>query len=142
MHTVALRLRRSAEFSTEIIKIRSWLDSRGCSSFRFKHDWHSSTILVMVEFAEAADAYAFTRHFEASETDLVSPPALQGTRETMEQVCWWRLMAEEILAEADQFASETAKETMVLVARSYERLADDLEKRLANPRYRNGLIVG
>jgi hypothetical protein len=31
---------------------------------------------------------------------------------------------------------------MAQVAMSYDRLADDLERRLANPRYRNGLIIG
>ncbi|HUC70525.1 MAG TPA: hypothetical protein VMS01_04975 [Stellaceae bacterium] len=55
--------------------------------------------------------------------------------------CRWRLTAEEIRAEADEFASEAARETMAQVAMSYDRMAEDLEKRLANPRYRDGLFV-
>ena len=55
---------------------------------------------------------------------------------------WSECLAGFRAIEADQFASEAAKETMAQVAMSYDRMADDLEKRLANPRYRNGLFVG
>jgi hypothetical protein len=44
-------------------------------------------------------------------------------------------MAEEIRAEAVGFASEGAKETMANVALTYDRMAEDLEKRLGNLRY-------
>ena len=59
----------------------------------------------------------------------------------MAQVCWWRLTAEEIRTEADEFRSEAAREAMVQVASSYDRMAEDLEKPLANPRYRDGLFI-
>jgi hypothetical protein len=55
-------------------------------------------------------------------------------RGTMAQACWWRLVAEEIRAEADNFGSEAAKETMELAAKAWEQLAEELEHRLA----RNG----
>ena len=58
----------------------------------------------------------------------------------MGQACWWRLIAEEIRTEGDQLAFEPAKQTMWDVALSYARLAEDLEKRLANPRYENLLV--
>jgi hypothetical protein len=78
----------------------------------------------------------------ASNAVASGPPRL---RETMEQVCRWRLPVaadgEEIRAEADEFASEAARETMAQVAMSYDRMAEDLEKRLVNPRYRDGLFV-
>lgn len=51
--------------------------------------------------------------------------------ETMEQVGWWRLVAEEIRTEADGFASESARETMRIVAQTWDRMADELEQRLA-----------
>jgi len=50
---------------------------------------------------------------------------------TMAQACWWRLLAEEIRTEADNFASESAKETMEMAARGREQLAEELEHRLA-----------
>ena len=53
------------------------------------------------------------------------------TPPTMAQACWWRLLAEEIRTEADNFNSESAKETMELAARGWERLAEELEHRLA-----------
>ena len=52
----------------------------------------------------------------------------------MAQACWWRLLAEEIRTEADNFASATAKETMEMAARGWEQLAEELEHRLT----RNG----
>ena len=141
MRTVVLRLSRSADFSTELGKMRSWLDAYGCASFRFKYHLRSDTVLVKVEFTKDADGDAFKQRFNGNESEAVSSTNRRA-RETMEQVCWWRLMAEETRAEADQFASMAAKGTMAQVAESYDRLADDLEKRLANPRYRNGLFVG
>jgi hypothetical protein len=50
----------------------------------------------------------------------------------MEQVCWWRLKAEEVRTEADGFASDPAKETMHTVAQTWDRMAQDLERRLGN----------
>ncbi len=51
-------------------------------------------------------------------------------RERRRQVEQWRRRAEEIRAVADNFAVPSAKETMLNVARNYERLAEDLERRL------------
>jgi hypothetical protein len=48
--------------------------------------------------------------------------------ETMAQVCWWRLRAEEVRTEADGFSSRAAKEMMLDVARSWDRMADNLER--------------
>jgi hypothetical protein len=53
----------------------------------------------------------------------------------MERACWRRLMAEEIRTEADGFASEGAKETMANVALTYDRMAENLERRLRNLPY-------
>ena len=50
--------------------------------------------------------------------------------ETMGHVEEWRMRAEEIRATADGFASSSAKEAMLGVAQTYERMADDLENRL------------
>jgi hypothetical protein len=51
--------------------------------------------------------------------------------ETMAQVCWWRLMAEEVRTEADGFSSASAKEAMHSVAETWDRMAEDLERRLS-----------
>jgi molecular chaperone GrpE (heat shock protein) len=50
--------------------------------------------------------------------------------ETMGHVEEWRMRAEEIRATAEDFASSSAKEAMLDVAQTYERMADDLEIRL------------
>jgi hypothetical protein len=48
--------------------------------------------------------------------------------ETMAQVCWWRLMAEEVRTEAEDFSSPSAKASMFDVAATWDRMADNLEK--------------
>ena len=50
--------------------------------------------------------------------------------ETMGHVEEWRIHAEEIRATAEGFASRSAREAMLDVAQTYERMADDLEGRL------------
>jgi hypothetical protein len=50
--------------------------------------------------------------------------------ETMAQICEWHLRAEEVRTEADGFSSRSAKEMMRDVARTWDRMADDLETRL------------
>ena len=50
--------------------------------------------------------------------------------ETMDHVEEWRLRADEIRATAEGFASRSAREAMLDVAQTYERMADDLESRL------------
>jgi hypothetical protein len=51
--------------------------------------------------------------------------------ETMADVCWWRLMAEEVRTQAEDFSSPSAKTTMFNVAAAWDRMADDLEWHLA-----------
>jgi hypothetical protein len=53
--------------------------------------------------------------------------------ETIANACHWRLLAEEILTEADDFSSPSAKETTYYVANTWDRMADDLEKRFSKP---------
>jgi hypothetical protein len=52
----------------------------------------------------------------------------------MLQVCRWRIMAEEIRAEADGFATQSARETMQTVAETWDMMAENLERRLAQRR--------
>jgi hypothetical protein len=61
-------------------------------------------------------------------------PGKTKSSETMAQVCWWRLMAEEVRVEADGFRSSSAKATMRIVAQTWDRMAEDLERRLTRRR--------
>jgi hypothetical protein len=47
--------------------------------------------------------------------------------ETMAEVCWWRLMAEEVRTQAEDFSSPSAKAAMLDVAATWDRMADNLE---------------
>ena len=51
--------------------------------------------------------------------------------ETMAEVCWWRLMAEEVRTQAGDFSSPSAKTIMFDVAAAWDRMVDDLEGHLA-----------
>jgi hypothetical protein len=51
---------------------------------------------------------------------------------TMAHICRLRLMAEEVRTDADGFACVEAKRTMLDVATTYDRIADDLERLLSN----------
>jgi hypothetical protein len=48
----------------------------------------------------------------------------------MESVAQWRNRAGEIRRVADAFAVPSARDTMLRIAQTYERKADDLEKEL------------
>jgi hypothetical protein len=141
MPIVTVKLPRSAaSLSTEMTSMRLWLDAHHCSPSRFHYDLLPDTVVVQIEFATDQEAEAFKRRFDTSQNRLPrqKPPR---PRETMEQVCRWRLTAEEIRSEADGFGSRSARETMSQIALSYDRLAEDLEKRLRESRYHDGLFV-
>jgi hypothetical protein len=60
--------------------------------------------------------------------------------ETMAEVCWWRLMAEEVRTQAEDFSSASAKTTMLDVAATWDRMADNLERHLTDsPSGREGM---
>ncbi len=50
--------------------------------------------------------------------------------ERSKQIEQWRRRAEEIRTVAENFVVPSAKDTMLKLARTYERLAGDLERRL------------
>jgi hypothetical protein len=59
-----------------------------------------------VEFSNEEEAEAFKRQFDGTESESLSPGG-----HDCEKRCWWRLTAEDIRAEADEFACESARET-------------------------------
>jgi hypothetical protein len=113
------------------------------TKFTYKQD--QEIITISVDFLSNYHAEAFKRHFNGHEPESHFPllngldPLGQTTGEgraveipgTMAQACWWRLLAEEIRTEADNFGSDSAKDTMELAARGWEQLAEELEHRLA-----------
>ena len=53
------------------------------------------------------------------------------------QVEQWRERAEEIRAAADSFTVPSARQRMLMLAESYERLADEVERRLLHQQVAN-----
>ena len=150
MRTATITL-RGADFAKKMSEMRIWLDRHSFDPTRFTYKQDREIIVISVDFQENHQAEAFQSRFDGQQHEMASSHrnvqkqlnragaiASWGeaeTRGTMAQACWWRLVAEEIRTEADNFGSESAKETMEIAARGWERLAEELEQRLA----RNGV---
>ena len=134
MRTIIIKLPPTVDLSLEMAEMRGWLDSHSSAPSSFEYDLERESTIIHVQFTTEEQAELFKKHFDGSESEFVNfeRPRLL---ETMERACWWRLMAEEIRTEADGFTSDAAKETMANVALTYDRMAEDLEKRLENRRY-------
>ena len=144
MRTVTITL-RGADFAGEMVEMRTWLDQHMIEPARFTYREDGKLVVISVDFRKDHHAEAFKIRFDGQSLEADVPlhtghPAEPdcgndfGSAEipaTMAQARWWRLVAEEIRTEADNFASEAAKEMMELAARGWEQLAEDLEHRLA-----------
>jgi hypothetical protein len=141
--TIALR---GADFAVEMIEMRTWLDQHFFEPARFTYKQDGEIVVVSVDFQEDDHAEAFQSRFAGRQPEADIPlwsadkPVSRSvgdrfgrseTPATMAQACWWRLLAEEIRTEADNFGSEAAKETMETAARAWEQLAEEVEHRLA-----------
>ena len=145
MGTATITL-RGAEFVQTMSEMRAWLDQQLLEPLRFTYKQDREIIVISVDFREDHHALAFQSRFAGRQLEVASSlmsaqkqvnraaldrigmPEAHGT---MAEACWWRLVAEEIRTEADNFGSESAKETMEIAARGWERLAEELEQRLA-----------
>ena len=141
---------RGADFAKKMSEMRLWHDRHSFAPTRFTYKQDREIIVITVDFKENHQAEAFQSRFNGQQREMAfshrnvqkqltraSAIASWGeaeTRGTMAQACWWRLVAEEIRTEADNFGSEAARETMEMAARSWEQMAQELEDRLA----RNG----
>jgi hypothetical protein len=155
MRTATVTL-RGADFAQKMSEMRIWLDQQSFEPIRFTYKQDRQIIVVTVDFQEDHHAETFQSRFAGRQREAAS--SLRGpqkqvnrasgdgfsmpeARGTMAQACWWRLVAEEIRTEADNFGSEAAKETMEIAARGWEQLAEELEHRLArNSRQEWGLF--
>jgi hypothetical protein len=146
MRTVTITL-CGADFAAEMANMRSWLDQHMFKPTKFTYKQDQEIITISVDFLSNHHAEAFKRHFNGHEpqTHFSLPNGLDrlgettldplgqttGERRTMEipgtmaQACWWRLLAEEIRTEADNFSSASAKESMELAAQGWEQLAEE-----------------
>jgi hypothetical protein len=140
MPTIVITLRDGFDLAVEMARMRNWFDAQHGtpSAFAYRRDGHNIVFEIAVENPETARRF---RDSFGGYDGFSSAYARRFAHETMETVCWWRLRAEEIRVEAEEYRSRDARKTMAAVAISYDRMADNLEKRLADPRYRTGLIV-
>jgi len=144
MRTVKIRSRET-DFARMMLEMRTWLDQHRFEPTKFTYEQDREVIVISVEFHRDNDAEAFKNCFDSQQPQLdfalrneFEPMSRVGgdgsasteSSATMAQACRWRLLAEEIRTEADNFASESAKETMEMAARGWEQLAEELEHRL------------
>ena len=125
MATITLR---GADFAKKMSEMRIWLDRHSFEPTRFTYKQDREIIVITVDFKENYQAEAFQSRFDGQErqvaschrnvqkqlnrADAIASWGETETRGTMAQACWWRLVAEEIRTEADNFGSEAARETM------------------------------
>ena len=141
MRTATITL-RGADFAKKMSEMRIWLDQYLFAATKFTYKQDREIIVLSVDFQEDHHAEAFQSRFAGGQREAAA--SLRSAREllnrvadrpqtrgTMAQACWWRLVAEEIRTEADNFGSDSAKETMEIAARGWEQMAEDLEHRLA-----------
>jgi hypothetical protein len=146
MRTATINL-HGADFAKKMSEMRIWLDRHSFEPTRFTYKQDREIIVITVDFKENQQAEAFQSRFDGQQregvsshrnvqkqlnrADAIASWGAAETRGTMAQACWWRLVAEEIRTEADDFGSEAARETMEMAARSWEQMAEELEDRLA-----------
>lgn len=122
MRNIIIRLHRAADLSGTMKAMRLWLDDHRCQPHRFTCDPIPGWNVIHVDFNEDDKADAFRTRFGGSEE--------KSGHGTMSNVCWWRLMAEEICTEAEDFSSASAKHPMLYAAQTLDRMARDMERRL------------
>jgi hypothetical protein len=139
MTTVLIRV-PTGEFSERMAAMREWLNDRRYETSKFTCDRYGNIFAVCVDFGNDGEAQAFRNRFSPQEVTSSSSILVNGSSiplarpkpETMEQVSWWRLMAEEVRTDADEMSCTSAREMMGSVAETYDRLAENLERRLGN----------
>jgi hypothetical protein len=156
MRTATITL-RGADFAKKMSEMRIWLDRHSFDPTRFTYKQDREIIVITVDFPENHQAEAFQSRFDGQRREMASSHRNvqkqldragaiasweKEPRGTMAQACWWRLVAEEIRTESDNFGSEAARETMEMAARGWEQLAEELENRLArNSNQQQGLFL-
>ena len=150
MTTVLIRV-PTGELSEKMAGMREWLNEHRYEPSKFTCDQYGSIFAVCVDFSNDGEAEAFKNRFSPQEVTsspsiLVNgssiPLARPKPAQTMEQVSWWRLMAEEVRADADEMSCTSAKEIMGSVAATYDRLAENLERRLGSGSDRVTSVLG
>jgi hypothetical protein len=131
MRAIIVELPAGADLIGELRHIRTWCKDHQCEPTSFKYHLNgNNTLIVITEFINDTEANLFKNHFSGLESEFVNLTR-RDTLETMSTACWWRLKAEEIRAEYDDFACSSAKDTMASIARCYDMMAAHLEYRLA-----------
>ena len=150
MATVLMRV-PTGELPEKMAAMREWLNERRSEPSRFTYDRYGSIFAVCVDFSHNGEAEAFKNRVRPQEVTSSSSILVNGSSiplarpkpaETMEQVSWWRLMAEEVRTDADEMCSTSAKEMMRSVAATYDRLAENLERRLGSGSDRITSVLG
>jgi hypothetical protein len=140
MPTIVITLRDGLDLGVEMARMRNWFDTQQDTPSAFTYRQDGDSIVVEIEVDNPGTARRLRDSFGGYD-GFSSTYVRRFAHETMETVCWWRLRAEEIRVEAEGYRSREARKTMTEVALSYDRMAENLEKRLSDPRYQTGLIV-
>jgi hypothetical protein len=119
MRAIIVEFPAGTDHIAELDQIRTWCNDHQCELTSFKYHLNGNANLIVVsEFIKDTNADLFKKHFHGLESEFLNLDR-RHSRETMATACWWRLKAEEIRAEYEDFA------------RCYNIIAEHLEHRLA-----------
>ena len=131
MRAIIVELPAMTDITAELSQIRTWCGDHQCEPTSFRYHLNGNAkFIVVAEFIKNTCAELFKKRFSGLESEFVNLKQKHSI-ETMATVCWWRLKAEDIRAEYDNFACSSARDTMAGVARCYDTMAEHLEHRLA-----------
>jgi hypothetical protein len=68
MRTVTIRLSGN-DFSTEIVRVRDWLDKHRFAPTGYRYDQNDETVVISVDFADHSQAKVFAKRFGGQSRD-------------------------------------------------------------------------
>jgi len=64
MRTVIMKLPPEADFSSEMARMREWLDKHRCAPSTFKYDLERESLIIQVEFNKEEEAEIFKGYID------------------------------------------------------------------------------
>ena len=64
MRTFIMKLPPEADLSSEMARMREWLDNHRCAPSTFKYDLEQESVIIQVEFIKEEEAELFKRYFD------------------------------------------------------------------------------
>ena len=83
MQTIIMKMPPEADFSSEMVGMREWLDKHRCAPSRFKYDLAQERVIIQVEFDREEEVEVFKRYLTEGKASwlILNRRKLQETAE-------------------------------------------------------------